>query len=75
MTGLISQNRPPYFAAYLLSFQLLSLYSLISLRYLRKEADIHSDPAGDQKQKYVYLRKKRNKRMKLIRKALACEIR
>jgi len=44
MSGLISQNWHPFFAEDLLSFQLCSLYSLISLRYLEMKTDIHSHP-------------------------------
>jgi hypothetical protein len=44
MSGLISQNGHPFFAEDLLSFQLYSLYSLISLRYLEMKTDIHSPP-------------------------------
>ena len=74
MTGLISQNCHPFFAEDLLSFQLFSLYSLISLRYLRKQPDLQATrPFGGRKQKYIYLRKKRKKRIKLIRQALARE--
>jgi hypothetical protein len=42
MSGLISQNGHPSFAEDLLSFQLYSLYSLISLRCLEMKTDIHS---------------------------------
>ena len=45
MSGLISQNWHPFFAEDLLSFQLYSLYSLISLRYLEMKTDIHSHPS------------------------------
>jgi len=45
MTELISQNRHPFLAEDLLPFQLISLYSLISHRYLKKESDVHSQPA------------------------------
>jgi hypothetical protein len=45
MTGLISQNCHPFLAEDLLSFLLFSLYSLISLRYLRKQPDITARPA------------------------------
>ena len=54
MTGLISQNCCPFFAEDLLSFQLFSLYSLISLRCLRKQPDIHSHLALRRTEAEVY---------------------
>jgi hypothetical protein len=55
MTGLISQNCHPFFAEDLLSFQLFSLYSLISLRYLRKQPDIHNHPVLGRPEAEVYI--------------------
>ncbi|MGB7759523.1 MAG: hypothetical protein WBL61_06825 [Bryobacteraceae bacterium] len=61
MSGLISQSCHPLFAEDLLSFQLFSLYSLISLRYLKKEPDIHSHPAPRRPGAEIYVRAKKAK--------------